>query len=497
MSEATVTGAAEGPVAVTGPAMSARDRLSRRQRICFAGFGLLVAGCLALATTATLTALSGIAGIVYLLVFAERVVLLRKALAGGGVWTVSEADLAALPDADLPVYTVLIPAYGEPQVLPHLLTAVAALDYPADRLDVILLLEEEDEITYHAAVAARPPGYVKIVRVPYSEPQTKPKACNVGLAMARGELLTIYDAEDRPEPLQLRRAAVAFHQVPDRVACLQARLAFFNHEQNIITNWFTTEYAMWFRLMLPGLVQQDAPIPLGGTSNHFRVGVLRELAGWDPWNVTEDADLGVRLHRAGMRTLVLDSVTWEEANSDFINWVKQRSRWFKGYLQTWLVHTRHPIRMCREVGVLGFLRFNLFVGGTPLLALLNPVFWALSAAWASSHLGIVQALFPAPLFYPGLICSVLGNFTFVYVNLIAARQTGIGKLVPAALLSPLYWAMMSLAAAKALVQLIVAPSFWEKTTHGLGEDPEPEDVITLPEPQGAPTVASSGGELVR
>ena len=432
-----------GGAAVAGPTMSARDRLSLRQRVCFLAAALLLVTGLVLATTTTLTVLSGTAGLVYLLVFAERVVLLRKALGGGGVWTVSAEDLAAVPDADLPGYTVLIPAYREPQVLPHLLRAVAALDYPADKLDVILLLEEEDDITYDAAVAARPPAHVKILRVPPSEPQTKPKACNVGLRVATGELLTIYDAEDRPEPLQLRRAAVAFRQVPDRVACLQARLAFFNHEQNLITNWFTTEYAMWFRLMLPGLVQQDAPIPLGGTSNHFRVDVLRALGGWDAWNVTEDADLGVRLHRAGMRTLVLDSVTWEEANSDFINWVKQRSRWFKGYLQTWLVHTRHPVRMCRDVGVLGFLRFNLFVGGTPLLALLNPVFWALSAAWAGSHLAIVRA----------------------------ARQTGVGRLVPAALLSPLYWAMMSLAATKALIQLIVAPSFWEKTTHGLGEDP--------------------------
>ena len=275
---------------------------------------------------------------------------------------------------------------------------------------------------------------------------------------------------------------MAFARLPADVACLQARLAFFNHQQNIITNWFATEYAMWFRLMLPGLVQQDAPIPLGGTSNHLRVKDLRALGGWDAWNVTEDADLGVRLHRAGLRTLVLDSVTWEEANSDFINWVKQRSRWFKGYLQTWLVHTRHPVGMCRDVGVLGFLRFNLFVGGTPLIALVNPIFWALSAAWVSSRLSIVPLLFPPVIFYPALLCCVLGNFTFVYVNLLAARQTGVAALGPAALLSPVYWAMMSLAAAKAMVQLVVAPSYWEKTTHGL--DSSPADT---PTPTDTPT----------
>lgn len=310
--------------------------------------------------------------------------------------------------------------------------------------------------------------WLRVVRVPFSQPQTKPKACNVGLAMARGELITIFDAEDRPEPMQLRKAALAFRQVPENVVCLQAKLAFFNYDQNVLTSWFTTEYAMWFNQMLPGLVQQDAPIPLGGTSNHFRTDVLRSLGGWDPFNVTEDADLGVRLHRCGYRTLVLDSVTYEEANSDAINWLKQRSRWYKGYLQTWLVHSRNPVAMCREIGIVPFVRFNLFVGGTPLLAVLNPLFWALTAMWFAGEVGFVQSLFPSWLYYLGLICLVLGNFTFVYCNVVAARSTGIPQLVPHAVTSIAYWALMSLAAAKALLQLVVAPSFWEKTTHGLG-----------------------------
>jgi cellulose synthase/poly-beta-1,6-N-acetylglucosamine synthase-like glycosyltransferase len=215
-------------------------------------------------------------------------------------------------------------------------------------------------------------------------------------------------------------------------------------------------------------VQQKAPIPLGGTSNHFKTDILRELGGWDPFNVTEDADLGIRLYRHGYRTVVLDSVTLEEANSDAINWIKQRSRWYKGYLQTWLVHTRNPIAMIREVGLGPFLRFNLFVGGTPLLALLNPVFWSLTLMWFVAELPFIQRLFPTWLYFAGLTCLVLGNFAFVYSNVVAARTAGIPQLVSRAVLSPAYWMLMSIAAFKALLQLVVAPSFWEKTTHGLG-----------------------------
>jgi cellulose synthase/poly-beta-1,6-N-acetylglucosamine synthase-like glycosyltransferase len=369
--------------------LSAKDRLSLGQQIVFASVAALVLLGLVFVPMATLVGLMALVSVVYLAAFVERLILLRKALTDPGTLTISPAEAHAISDAELPVYTVLIPAYREPEVLPHLLTAITELDYPADRLQVILLLEEDDEETYTAAKACRLPDYFQILRVPYSEPRTKPKACNVGLSLATGSLATIFDAEDRPEPLQLRRAAVAFAQLPANVVCLQAKLAYFNYDQNIITNWFTTEYAMWFEQMLPGLVRQDAPIPLGGTSNHFRTDILRELGGWDPFNVTEDADLGVRLHRRGYRTLVLDSVTYEEANSDAINWLKQRSRWYKGYLQTWLVHSRHPIQLIREIGALGFLRFNLFVGGTPLLALLNPVLWGLTLMWFAGELGFI------------------------------------------------------------------------------------------------------------
>ena len=391
---------------------------------------------------------------------------------------IADEEARALWDWSLPTYTVLIPAYHEPGVIGKLLQHIDRIEYPRSRLDVKLLLEEDDEETIAAATAAITGPHVEIVRVPFSNPRTKPKALNVGLALARGRartgMVTIYDAEDRPDPLQLRRAVAAFRRQPPEVACLQAKLVYHNPDQNFITRWFTIEYSMWFSQLLPGLVAQAAPLPLGGTSNHFRRSALQAVGGWDAYNVTEDADLGIRLHRAGFRTRVLDSVTYEEANSDFVNWVKQRSRWYKGYMQTWLVHMRHPVQLHRDLGTSGFISFNLFVGGTPLLALFNPVFWGLTVLWFLARPNFVVALFPGWLYYLSLVSLLLGNFAMVYTSMVAARAAGSPKLVIASLLSPAYWVMMSIAAIKALVQLVQAPSFWEKTFHGLDERTERE-----------------------
>ena len=290
---------------------------------------------------------------------------------------------------------------------------------------------------------------------------------NFGVQYATGDLVTVFDAEDLPDPLQLRRAVAAFASHGEDLACIQARLAFHNRDQNILTRWFTIEYDTWFTQFLPGLVSSGAPIPLGGTSNHFRRDVLLDALGWDPFNVTEDADLGLRLHRAGYRTLVLDSVTWEEANPDFVNWVKQRSRWSKGYLQTWAVHLRQPRLLWRQLGPKGFCQFNLFVGGTPLLALLNPIFWFLTLMWFLVEPLFIQAILPAPMYHLSLLCWLGGNFGLTFLNLLMAEEYGDPKTHVAALLTPLYWVMMSIAAYKAAIQFMFQPSHWEKTVHGL------------------------------
>lgn len=446
---------------------TARQTITRGQST----FAVVMLGALAvaaiLAPLSTAICLIGFVTLMYLAALIYRLAIFWLSFRSPEVATVTDEEARSLSDDELPVYTILVPAYREPSVIAAVIDRLSELEYPARKLDIRLLLETDDTETIEAAVAARPGPQFTIVRVPHSEPKTKPKACNYGLQGSRGDFVTIYDAEDRPEPLQLRRAVVAFNRFGSSVACLQAKLSYYNAEQNMLTSWFAVEYAMWFSFLLPGLVTQRGPLPLGGTSNHFRGEILRAIGGWDPYNVTEDADLGIRLARQGYQTRVLESTTLEEANSDVINWVKQRSRWYKGYLQTWLVHTRHPRQLQKELGWRGLIGFNLFVAGTPLLSLVNPLFWVLTALWFLVHPPIVLALFPAWLYYLSLAVMVVGNFSLFYIWLVSARMTGSRKLVFAALLVPLYWALMSLAATKAAIQLVSAPSFWEKTVHGL------------------------------
>jgi len=394
----------------------------------------------------------------------------RVERAGRGIAVTAE-EIAALDRAALPTYTVLVPAYREGNVLPILARALSALDYPHDRLDVKLLLEADDAETIAGARALRLPRFIDIVVVPVSEPRTKPKACNYGLQLARGEYTVIFDAEDIPDPDQLLKAVAAFSTAPPDVACLQAKLAYFNQNQNLLTRWFTAEYMMWFDLLLPALYAFRLPIPLGGTSNHFRTAALRDIGAWDPYNVTEDADLGIRLHKAGYKTAIVDATTYEEANSDINNWVRQRSRWLKGYMQTWLVHMRHPVALARSMGPLSFLGFQIVIGGTPVTLLLNPVYAGLTTLWYMTHAGLLHALFPGWVYTLAAANLCVGNFAFMYANMVAAARRSVWDLVAWTVLSPVYWTLMSLAAWKGLAQLITRPSYWEKTDHGLTAPP--------------------------
>ena len=449
------------------PALSAATTLSRPQRRLGAAVLLIVLLALVLRPAATGTVLASGVTVVYAAAATYRVLCFRRGIQAGSLLDISDEQARAAPDRALPHYTVLVPAYREPEVIGRLLESLEALEYPRDRLEVLVLLELDDDLTLRAVERAQPPDHVRVVLVPAHGPKTKPKACNYGLRLSRGSLVTIYDAEDRPEPLQLRRAAVAFGLLPAEVACLQAQLTYFNTDQNRLTKWFTAEYVTWFEHFLPGLVSLRAPVPLGGTSNHMQVDVLLELGGWDPYNVTEDADLGIRLHRAGYHTRVLRSVTLEEANSDAVNWLKQRSRWYKGYLQTLLVHLRSPRQLRRELGWRGLTGFLLFVGGTPVLAMLNPLFWSLSILWLVAQPEWLERLFPAPWYHLALASWLLGNAAMVYLGVLSMRIAHRDELVLSSLLAPAYWLLMAVAALKAAMQLVRKPSFWEKTTHGL------------------------------
>jgi glycosyltransferase XagB len=374
-----------------------------------------------------------------------------------------------IPDHELPIYTVLVPAFGEANVVGGLVEHLRALDYPPEKLEVLLLMEEEDTETIAAARAARPPDTVRFVIVPPGRPQTKPRACNLGLVFSHGEFLVIYDAEDRPEPGQLREAVAAFREGPDSLACVQARLNYFNARENLLTRMFTLEYSWWFDYMLPGLDALGLPIPLGGTSNHFRTDVLRRLGGWDAWNVTEDADLGLRAAAEGYTVGVIPSTTYEEACGRYRPWVRQRTRWIKGYMQTALVHTRRPIRTARAAGLRGVMGLLLLILGTPLTFLLAPLMWLVTLAWAVHLAGAPGPadLLPGPMEVVGAVNLFVGNLLMVALNALAVGRRRIHHLLPYALLNPLYWCLHYVAAWRALHQLVRNPFHWEKTPHGL------------------------------
>jgi glycosyltransferase XagB len=454
----------------TSPHLSAQETLNHRQRggLILVATGLLI--FLLVSWRGLFITVLALITVIYLASMGFRLRLYLLSLNGRGIFRISDGEARAFPDDRLPSYSVLVPAFHEPEVCERLIANLRRLEYPRDRMEILLLLEESDTETIDAAnQAVGDSDDVRLVIVPNRPPQTKPKALNYGVTHSRGSIITIYDAEDRPDPLQLRKAAIALTRAPAEVACVQSQLNFFNPGQNLITRWFAIEYHMWFSQLLPGLAQLDAPIPLGGTSNHFRRDALMELNAWDPFNVTEDADLGVRMHRAGYRSGVIDSVTMEEANSDFVNWVKQRSRWYKGYAQTLLVHLRHPGALYREIGLRETILFVLFVGGTPALAVLNPIFWIITAAWWTMHPVLITQLMPTAVYFGGLVCWALGNFLFAYTCLLSVRESRDPKVWLAAITMPVYWVMMALAGIKALLQLVTAPSYWEKTTHGLDE----------------------------
>jgi cellulose synthase/poly-beta-1,6-N-acetylglucosamine synthase-like glycosyltransferase len=454
------------------PHMSARRVFSGAQLIFLYLLMTAVLAGLALAPIETLIALNFAASLFYLGNFLLKGILVS--IGGGRSAEVDQTiaiEARALTPEELPVFTVLVPMFREAAMLPRLAQALRNLDYPLGKLDIKIVLEAGDRETIEAARSLGLEGVFEIIIVPPSLPQTKPKACNFALRFARGEYLVIYDAEDRPEPDQLRKVVATFRRSPPNTACLQCRLNYYNANENWLTRMFTLDYALWFDQVLPGLERLKMPIPLGGTSNHFRTDVLRELHAWDPFNVTEDADLGIRIGQKGYRVGVVDSTTFEEAACRTGQWVRQRSRWIKGYMQTLLVHTRRPLHLMRSVGPLGFVGFVFFIGGTVLAGLLNPFFWALYLIWLALAATGFDPVFPQSLLFVSLFNLLAGNGAFVYLSMLAPIRRGWLNLVPYSLTVFGYWVLMSVAAYRALWQLVCDPHFWEKTPHGVSTHP--------------------------
>lgn len=374
---------------------------------------------------------------------------------------VSAQEISEKSASFWPTYTIFCPLYHEVDVLPQFVSAINQLDYPKNKLQVLIILEEDDTAAIEKVRHFTLPSFFEIVVVPHSLPKTKPKALNFALRKACGEYCVIYDAEDIPEPAQLKKAVIAFAKAQPKTVCIQAKLNFYNPHQNVMTRVFTAEYSVWFDLILTGMQSINAPIPLGGTSNHFKTAMVRRLKGWDSFNVTEDCDLGMRLVKNGFRTAIVDSTTFEEANSHIFNWFSQRTRWIKGYLQTYLVHTRTITKLP--------ISFQLIVGGKVFSMLINPVMWAITItyfAFRSTAGRFIESFFPAPVLYMGVMSFIFGNFLYLYYYMIGCAKREQYSLIKYAFLTPFYWLMMSIAAWRALIEIVRHPHYWDKTKHG-------------------------------
>lgn len=445
------------------PALSARRVVTRAQTVLFIAALAMVCCGFAFWPLPTVGFLAGLLTCLFIANIAFRLALVL-------IGAEEPRRFARTPIChdDLPLYTVLVPLYREANMLAPLVRALRRLAYPPEKLDIKLVIEADDHGTLRAAMALELPPWFEIVRVPPSHPRTKPKACNYALAFARGEFTVIFDAEDRPEPDQLARAAAAFRMLPPDYGCLQARLNFYNRDQNWLTRLFALDYALWFDYLLPGLDRLRVPLPLGGTSNHFRTAHLRAIHGWDPFNVTEDADIGIRMARLGLKVATFESTTFEEAASTLHAWFQQRSRWLKGYMQTWLVHMRNPLALYRHGGLRGFIAFQLFIAGTFLSALSNIVLWCVFGLSFFFPLQLFSGALGLTLTHLSLVSLIAGNAGFIYLAMLGPYRRGWLELVPFALLAPVYWLLVSAAAYHGLAQLLTRPFYWAKTPHGFG-----------------------------
>lgn len=380
------------------------------------------------------------------------------------------AEVAA-PKEEYPVYSVLVPLRREVGAIPGLVKAMQELDWPAEKLDVRFVVDKDDEETIAALRKCGPPKTFRIVIVKRdARVRSKPRALNAALCTAKGEFITIYDAEDRPEKDQLKKAYTLFRKHPE-ILCCQARLDYYNEKRNILTRWFAAEYLAWFRYTLPAVAENGLPVPLGGTSNHFRMSALLNIGGWDSYNVTEDCDLGLRLYRMKGPNAVrmLDSTTYEEAPVELGNWLRQRSRWIKGFFQTFLVHARYPVQAAHDFGMRGFLGFFFFTFCGSVVHLVNIGFWTLFILWLCGSNSFIAPFFPQWVRGLHFFALVTGNISLILVYVFAALRERRYATAFAAVAVPLYWGLMAVASVKAFAQLFICPHYWEKTHHA-GEE---------------------------
>jgi cellulose synthase/poly-beta-1,6-N-acetylglucosamine synthase-like glycosyltransferase len=409
--------------------------------------------------------ISGLIAAFYLGLFLFKLFVVRLSLNQPGL-DYSKEEIASLKDAELPQFSIIVPLYQEAEVIPQIIKGMSALDYPKDKIDLIITLEEYDHETIDAIAAANPPAWIKTLILPDVKPKTKPKALNVAFPHLKGEFMVIYDAEIIPDPDQLKKAILAFRDHPD-VACLQVQLDHYNAYENWVTKLFNAEFSFYYDLFLPGLQKLGIPLPLSGHSSLYRTEAIRQMGAWDPYNVTEDCMLGMQLYRSGYKTEILQARSLEESTNSASTWVGQRTRWIKGFIQTTLVLMRNPLRFKRELGSWWrFFGFLLVVPGSVFVNILNLFYWVLLIAWIATKNHLIQAFFPGAILYVSVFSFIAGNFLFTYLNLIGSFRRQRYDIVKYSLLSPAYWLMLAYATVKASIEIFTKPHHWSKTKHG-------------------------------
>jgi cellulose synthase/poly-beta-1,6-N-acetylglucosamine synthase-like glycosyltransferase len=389
----------------------------------------------------------------YLMQNLLKVFLLKKAII-----TKEKISPTAEINDTLPIYSILIPLYKEELKTQSIVKAMENMNYPKDKLDVKLILEEDDSLTKKALSVIELPPYIDVIRVPYSLPRTKPKALNYAIPHIKGEFVAIYDAEDKPDPDQLLKALYAFDHLPDNVACVQAKLNFYNANKNFLTQLFSIEYSIWFEYLLKGLSLLDLPVTLGGTSNHFKIDKLKEVGYWDAYNVTEDADLGLRLYLNGYKVHLINSTTMEESPSSLPVWLAQRARWIKGFCQTIYIFMQAK----KDGGKFGLIKIcsvYIFVGLSTYSFLALP--WLL----------FIPVLNPSPFIYYLWIINAIFSFSYMYsiayFILYKENSWSPAKLFTL-LIYPFYFILHTIASYRAICEIITVPFQWNKTPHGEG-----------------------------
>ena len=465
--QASVTHALETPAGLqNGPAFGhqhwARVPLSHGQKAGLTLVYLFVFGLLAIDPAGLVAGAVAVAALLY-----NLHLIFRTTLWVAGLPSFHEFALQR-SDEELPVYSVIVPLYREANMMSGVVAALSRLEYPRDRLDVLLAIECDDEQTLAALVQADLPFWMRTVLVPPGSPRTKPRACNYALGFAVGSFVVVYDAEDRPDPHQLRDAIAAFDGHGPSVSCLQARLVPYNASESIISRMFALDYCQWFDSTLPGLQRLGMPLPLGGTSNHFRTADLVASGAWDSWNVTEDADLGLRLARLGRGVRTIQSTTFEEAPVTLREWLPQRARWIKGYLQTFLVHVRLPSSIeLPPLNFGGLLCLIFFVGASVIFALVNPIFWGIFLYGLAVDAALLEWAFEGAVGPMAAVSMLAGNATGMLISALSPLKRGWWWLAPWAIWMPIYWLLLSIAAYWALCSFCVNPFYWAKTTHGV------------------------------